>query len=123
MLWQKYLTKATSGRTCFGSQFKRTVRHSQEGLAAKAVPRQLVTLCHGQEIERANAGVLEPRSVRWGLLHSRQVCPPQVNPSGNTLKNTLLEAYSVSDSKTCQADKNNHPRSQNTLNGKKGELY
>lgn len=89
MLWQKYLTKATSGRTCFGYQFKRTVRHSQEGAAAKAVPRPLVTLCYGQEIERANAGALGPRSVRWGLLHSRQLCPPQVNPSGNT----LLEAY------------------------------
>lgn len=92
MLWQKYLTKATSGRMRFGSQFERTVHHSQEDAAAKAVPRQLVTLCHGQEIERENAGALGPRSVRWGLLHSRQVCP-QLNPSGNTLKNTLLKAY------------------------------
>lgn len=93
MLWQKYLTKATSGRTRFGSQFKRTVHHSQEDAAAKAVPRQLVTLCHGQEIGRENAGALGPQSVRWGLLHSRWVCPPQLNPSGNTLKNALLEAY------------------------------
>lgn len=58
MLWQKYLTKATSGRMRFGSQFERTVHHSQEDAAAKAVPRQLVTLCHGQEIERENAGAL-----------------------------------------------------------------
>lgn len=93
MLWQKYLTKATSGRTRFGSQFKPTVRHSQEGVGAKAVPRQLVILCRGQEIERANAGALGTWSVRWGLLHPRQVCLPRVNPSGNTLKNTLLEAY------------------------------
>lgn len=68
---------------------------------------------------------LGPQPLRWGLLNAWWVCPPQVSPSGNNLTDSQRLA-SVGDLKSHQADKSNHPRSQNVLNGKKskkGELY